>query len=275
MRRIIVADDDGNYDDWELLKEGVVNNDEEGEDRKQFLDTSNLHGRRKPKILAWGGDFQSAVASGEEEQDQMGSNYAGDRLNRLKVTNNRTNNKETRFITSIGSRLFFYFRSYYRCLCLAFIFKGSFSAEILIFTIASLQSFYTDIFRAGKGINTALILLLGASIHFKKFPANFVRPQVCIALLVLGSIGVDVVNCMLYGFTSSQLTGIIFISIFKVGLLISMLYNTNESSRRARKYLIRRFRLFGLSCQQPQRIMRGKHFLLHSVQRKSYLLSTL
>ena len=256
MRRIVVMNEN----------EGKFGNDtitEKGEDNDYDSERSDIaegdfrpkHFISRSKKSAWSGVF---VTEDDDVAEFMESTVGNARK---KKGSNRKDAKESllelkRKGLSIPGKVLYYFRNYFKCLFLSMVVKGSISIEKSIFVVSVVQCFITDALSSGKGINTAMLLLLGAAINFKQFPANFVRPHVFIALITLSSIAIEIVNCMLFGYTPSQLTGIIFISIFKLALLISLLYNATASSRRARKYLIRRFRLFGLSWQQPQRIMR-------------------
>eukprot|EP01036_Dinobryon_divergens_P030231 gene30231-39439_t len=278
MRRIVVNNEIiRDNAEWEMINEKAVptkvvkgadrdignSSDDSGssdiiEDRrKRFIGRS--------KKAAWSGVF---VTEDDDSHAETMNPVVGEVRNKKGSANNShsfinvsNNTKESllelkRKGMSIPRKFFYYIHSYFKCICLSLVVNGSISLEKSIFVISAIQCFITETLIAGKGINTVMVLLLAAAINFNQFPANFVRPQVSIALITLSSIAIEIVNCMLFGYTPSQLTGIIFISIFKLALLISLLYNTTPSSRRARKYLIRRFRLFGLSWQQPQRIMR-------------------
>ena len=278
MRRILV-NEMGDNAEWDMIQDKVVSKVIKGADKdignySDDSESSDVIGDLAKRFIgrskkaAWSGVFVTE----DDGQSETMESVVGEVRNKKGTANNANNSsfinvnnntKESllelkRKGFSLPGKFVYYCRSYFKCMCLSLVVKGSISLEKSIFVISAIQCFITETLSTGssKGINTVMILLLGAAINFKRFPANFVRPQVSIALITLSSIAVEIVNCMLFGYTPSQLTGIIFISIFKLALLISLLYNTTPSSRRARKYLIRRFRLFGLSWQQPQRIMR-------------------
>jgi hypothetical protein len=267
--------------DWELFEE----NDDlaEHEAAISYSSASAIAERkyhpnsRKPKKLAWSGNNETVIPENEESFgsfDDGESSYATDvktkqmtklihksksKSSRVKNADNKrskpTELGRSKFFHYITSP-FFYIRGYMKSLCLAMTDKGQISIDVIIFSAGVFQSFIMDFSGTGKGINTVLILLLGASIKFDRFPERYVRPQVSISLLTGASIAVDVIRMTIYGYTSSYLAGFIFISLFKAALLTSLLYNTTAASRRARKYLVRRLRLFGIFCQQPRRIMR-------------------
>jgi len=105
--------------------------------------------------------------------------------------------------------------------------------------------------------NTATILVLLGAVEFPDFPRKSVRPQVTLALIAGLTFALDffyvVANPLL---ASPGTKALIVASSVAKGATLYTYLKQARNTMRARKYLVRRVRLFGVPLAEPRRIMR-------------------
>jgi hypothetical protein len=105
--------------------------------------------------------------------------------------------------------------------------------------------------------NTATILVLLGAVEFPDFPRKSVRPQVTLALIAGLTFTLDffyiVANPLL---ASPGTKALIVASSVAKGATLYTYLKQARNTMRARKYLVRRVRLFGVPLAEPRRIMR-------------------
>ena len=153
--------------------------------------------------------------------------------------------------------LFQIFQTFKKSLQFFFFLKRTSTIEIFYIITGLFSTFITEIFLHSPKYNLIILLTLIISISFSSFPKNSIRPQLVITILFFLSLLLDI----LYLIHSPKIVSI----ACKVFLVFSMLSKLlaiydflfySEGSKRVRKYLIRRVRVFLFPLTRPRRIMR-------------------
>lgn len=164
-----------------------------------------------------------------------------------------TDRKESNALSLLSSSMQY---SLKETLTIIFFSKRSWRLAVWIFTLGLILAIYLEIRQKSFTYNTLLLVFIEASIQFPHFPPSIVRPQMCIAILIIISFVLDITR--LYWNYSNDIEVIIvqtLVMLCKIILFYSFLRNAKHASR-VRKYLDRRMRLFLIPCSQPKRIMR-------------------
>ena len=135
----------------------------------------------------------------------------------------------------------------------------SFSHSIAI--LGLILAFSMEVFPNSPRYNAALMVVLTCFRHMN-FPRKSMRSQIVMVLTTLFSIPIDIIYMISWNHTLVQLPSVIalqvllpFVLLGKCVGLITFLRKA-PGTRRARRYLARRFRLFLIPLSEPRRIMR-------------------
>lgn len=124
---------------------------------------------------------------------------------------------------------------------------------LLCICVGILLSFISEICVGTPRYNILILLVLLMSDEFH-FPLHTVRPQIVLTLIIVLSVCLDIFYLNFITPKTATLSRVL-IGYTSVAKLIG-LYKLVISRKDARKYLVRRVRLFGIPLQLPRRIMR-------------------
>jgi len=144
-----------------------------------------------------------------------------------------------------------------RSVMILFVSESSWTTGVFYLTAGLFLSFWCEMLKNAPKYNSTTLLVLMASVAFKRFPSNSVRPQILLTVLTVLSIALDihtfsrppqVVSSAAKGLTACVL-------VCKCLALYYFLW-LSEGADRARKYLQRRVRVFLLPVARPRKVMR-------------------
>lgn len=120
--------------------------------------------------------------------------------------------------------------------------------------------------------NTMTLLALLVALEYPAFPAKSVRPQITLAVVVGLSLAIDIFY-FAQGLVKPALSALfkllLAVTVVGKGAALYTFLTRARNTLRARKYLIRRVRLFGIPMVEPRRLgrdIRGRFLALGLIQ---------
>lgn len=231
QRKIAPFGHDPGHDDFDDLSKIVGSDGSDPDSRK-----------RSSKIVPVDADSEAQVST---------SSSVKRKPRRGKLSSSKKKKKDTEAISNFSSQQML---SWKDLIYLALLSRQSIYLGAPFFLIAMLSCGILDLFTPSFRLDLSLTLALAGSVSFQHFPAHVIRPQLLISILTLCSFAWDVYIMHWSDLAVVKVFGSLLV-IGKMGLFVAFLRRTKGASR-VRRYLHRRFRLFGPVFSLPRRLMR-------------------
>lgn len=117
--------------------------------------------------------------------------------------------------------------------------------------------------------NTIVMLAFLAATEYPNFPARSVRPQITLAIIAALSCALDLFHLLVNPALAALLKALLAVTVAGKGAALYTYLTRARNTMRARKYLVRRIRLFGIPLAEPRRLgrdIRGRFLALGLLQ---------
>lgn len=117
--------------------------------------------------------------------------------------------------------------------------------------------------------NTIVMLALVAAVEYPNLPPKSVRPQITLAIITALSCALDVFYLLVNPALAALYKGLLAVTVAGKGAALYTYLTRARNTLRARKYLVRRVRLFGIPIAEPRRLgrdIRGRFLALAIIQ---------